>query len=138
MELIQAEEAELELDELNNLEKKSGFIEVINDEEKQTITQDLAEVKSSSNQNQKKELVANVFSNTDALTGEKIDDFGVVHSELEPIVAERAAESMQALAENKSGEKGKEVKDEKKDGKAGGKGDEKKEEKKDENKEENR
>jgi|TARA_B110001450_G_C17224912_1_gene321037 hypothetical protein len=34
MELIQAEEAELELDELNNLEKKSGFIEVINDEEK--------------------------------------------------------------------------------------------------------
>jgi len=36
MKLIAQEEAELELDELNNIEKKSksGFIEIVNDEEK--------------------------------------------------------------------------------------------------------
>ena len=92
MKLIAQEEAELELDELNNIEKKSksGFIEIVNDEEKQTISQDLVEVKS----DYKMEVVANVFSNTDALTGEKIDDFGVVHSELEPIVTEKAPETM--------------------------------------------
>ena len=34
MKLIAEEEAELELEEMNQLNKKSGFIEVINDEEK--------------------------------------------------------------------------------------------------------
>ena len=51
MELIAQEEAELALEELNSLDKKSGFIEVVNDEEKNTINQELAEQKSQSNQN---------------------------------------------------------------------------------------
>lgn len=99
---------------MNSLDKKSGFIEVVNDDEKNTINQELAEQKSLSNQSKKKDLVANVFSNVDALTGEKIDDFGVVHSELEPIT-EKAPETIQNLAESKSMEKSRE---EKKDAKA--------------------
>ena len=104
----------LSSDELNN--KKTGFIEVVNDDDKQTITQDLAELKSSSSQ--KKEVVANVFQNFDALTGDKIDDYGVVHSQLEPI-SEKAPEAMQSLAEGKLSEQAKtEKKEDKKDAKA--------------------
>ena len=46
------------------------------------------------------------------MTGEKIDDFGVIHSELESIINEKAPETMQSLAESKSLEKGKEGKKE--------------------------
>ena len=62
--------------------------------------------------------MANVFQNFDALTGDKIDDYGVVHSQLEPI-SEKAPEAMQRLAEGKLSEQGKtEKKEDKKDAKA--------------------
>lgn len=62
MELIAQEEAELALDELNTLDKKSGFIELVNDDDKNTINQEmLAEKKSSNGHNNKNEIVANVF-----------------------------------------------------------------------------
>jgi hypothetical protein len=42
---------------------------------------------------QEKAIKSNVFANYDANTGQQIDDYGVVHSELESLVTEKEPEA---------------------------------------------
>lgn len=111
MKLIAEEEAELALDEGEQSEKKSGFIEIINDNDREEIALDLLE-QEKPKQEPKTALVSNTYANYDSNTGQQIDDYGVVHSGLESLVAERDPEAQtQILAENKVEIKGDEKKE---------------------------